>query len=651
MPVRLTLPDSSLREFSAPVRGDEIASLLGGTFSLPVIAIKLDGIVQDLASEIDADATVEFVTRESPEALKIIRDCAAHVLARAVQSLFPETKIAIGLPIENGFFYDFLRETPFTSSDLAAIEARMRSIVNEGAPFSKRVLDAKSAKALFVGANDGLKVELLDELADDAEINVYTQQGWCDVCFGAHVPDTTHIGLAFRLIRIAGAFWKGDPKGPVLQRIYGTAWRNEGELDVFLAELKGAALRDHRLIGRDLDLYHLQSDAPGSVYWHPDGWLIHLALEKYLRRQLDAAGYLEVRTPPHYAVAFAGNSGDEDRRCGLSARSDASNQRAAHELTLKPDDCVGHVHLFKRNIVSYRQLPIKMAEFRPCTRDVPSDALHGIARTRRFTLDAAHIFCEPMQVAAEVEHFLQLLLDTYSSLDAGPFRATLVLADEERGKMREATYGFRAALANAGVTYEEACDREANGPRIEIHLRDAKGREWQCGMVRFDHELAGQLGAVYLDRDGHRCAPVLLHQTLLGGFERFMALLIERHAGRLPLWLMPVQVVVATITDDCQAYGERLAAACRDAGIRTTLDLRSETIGFKVRSHRAKNIPVLFAVGRREATTSTVAIRRMRSNKAENASLSDAVAAIAAEVAVPATLLFKGATAGYRILR
>jgi threonyl-tRNA synthetase len=629
MPISLILPDRSARELAPPLRGDAIAALFGGEIRESPLAIKMDGIVHDLATEIDEDGELEFVTSDSPEALRLIRDSAGHVLARAVQSLFPETKIAIGLPIENGFFYDFLRAAPFTPQDLDAIETRMRDIVAERTPFSSQVLSAAEARSLFLGMDACFKAQLLEELPDDARVRVYDQEGWRDICFGAHVPNTGDIGLAFRLIRVAGAYWKGDTQEPLLQRIYGTAWRNEEELQAFLGALESAHLRDHRRIGRELDLYHSDAEAPGRIYWHPDGWKSFLALEGYLRSRLDAAGYLEVRTPQ-----------------GEPAGRDPAD---TEDPALADITCRNHVHLFNREPVSYRQLPVRMAEFRPCARDVPSDRLHGIVRVRRFTLDAGHIFCTLEQFPVEVERFVRLTMDVYTSLDAGPFLAKLVSTEE--GARSDADDIFRAALVAAGIPYDETRGEAGTGPRIEFHFQDARGREWRCGMLKVDAEADPQLGASYMGTDGFRQGPVILHRTLLGGIERFLALLIERHSGRLPKWLMPVQLVVATVTDECQALAEELAAACVAAGIRTGVDLRRETIDFKVRHHWARNIPILFVVGPREAANGTVAIRYLGSDQIHSASRGEAVAAAAAAVAAPSRFDAQDPIAALRILR
>ena len=634
----ITLPDGSVRRFDAPVTGTALAAAIGPGLARAALAMKCNGQLVDLATEIVDDAAVVFVTRRDPEALTLIRHDAAHVLAEAVQALYPGTQVTIGPAIEHGFYYDFARNTPFTPEDFPAIEARMREIVARNSPFLREVWDRDAAIAFFEGRGERFKAELIRDLPADETITLYTQGDWIDLCRGPHMRGTGDVGTAFKLMKVAGAYWRGDHRNPMLSRIYGTAWRDGAELDGYLHMLEEAERRDHRRIGRDMDLFHLQEEAQGSVFWHAKGWRLYRAAEAYMRRRLDAAGYQEVRTPQLVDRTLWEASGhwEKFREHMFIARVEDEDR----VLALKPMNCPCHVQIFRQGVRSYRELPLRMAEFGACHRHEPSGALHGIMRVRAFTQDDAHIFCTEAQIAPETVRFVALLAGIYRDFGFPDFRVKFSDRPAVRAGSDDTWDRAEAALteacALAGVDYAKNPGEGAfYGPKLEFVLRDAIGRDWQCGTLQVDFVMPERLDAEYVGEDGARHRPVMLHRAILGSFERFLGILIEQYAGRFPLWLAPVQVVVATIVADADAYAEDVAAALRAAGLAVTVDLGREKIGAKIRDHSLAHVPVMLVVGRREAEARTVALRRLGGEAQQVLPLAQAVVRLAAEATPP----------------
>jgi threonyl-tRNA synthetase len=634
----ITLPDGSVRRFDGPVAGTAVAAAIGPGLARAALAMKLDGRLVDLATVIEHDATVVFITRRDPEALELIRHDAAHVLAEAVQTLFPGTQVTIGPAIENGFYYDFYRNQPFTPEDFPAIEAKMREIVARNSPFARQVWDRDAAIAFFEARGERFKAELIRDLPEHETITLYTQGEWIDLCRGPHMRSTGDVGTAFKLMKVAGAYWRGDHRNPMLSRIYGTAWRDQKELDAYLHMLEEAERRDHRRIGREMDLFHIQEEAPGSIFWHPNGWRLYRTAEAYMRRRLDAAGYQEVRTPQLVDRSLWEASGhwEKFREHMFVARVEDEDR----VLALKPMNCPCHVQIFRQGVRSYRELPLRMAEFGSCHRYEPSGALHGLMRVRAFTQDDAHIFCTEAQIAPETARFVELLAAIYRDFGFETFRVKFSDRPAVRAGSDEtwdrAEVALREACAIADVTYELNPGEGAfYGPKLEFVLRDAIGRDWQCGTLQVDFVLPERLDAEYVAEDGTRRRPVMLHRAILGSFERFLGILIEQYAGRFPLWLAPVQAAVATIVSDADAYAEEVAARLRAAGLAVTLDLGREKINAKIRTHSLAHVPVILVVGRKEAEARSVALRRLGGEAQEVLPLDEAVARLAAEAAPP----------------
>ena len=642
----ITLPDGTVRHFDGPVTGTDIAAAIGPGLARAALAMKLNGKTVDLVTEIGENASVMFITRRDPDALEMIRHDCAHVLAEAVQALYPGTQVTIGPSIENGFYYDFARNDPFTPEDFSGIEAEMRKIIARAAPFERQVMDREDAMAFFQAKGEKYKAQLIQDLPNTETITLYKQGDWIDLCRGPHMRTTGDIGTAFKLMKVAGAYWRGDHRNAMLSRIYGTAWRDQKELDAYLHMLEEAERRDHRRIGRDMGLFHLQEEAVGSVFWHPKGWKLYRITEDYMRRRLDASGYQEVRTPQLLDRSLWEQSGHWEKfREHMFV---ASVEDEDKQLALKPMNCPCHVLIFRQGLRSYRELPLRMAEFGACHRYEPSGALHGIMRVRAFTQDDAHIFCTEAQVAAETVKFVDLLSSIYSDFGFSAFRikfsdrpAVRAGADEVWDRAEAA---LREACATAGVEYELNPGEGAfYGPKLEFVLRDAIGRDWQCGTLQVDFVLPERLDAEYVGEDGARHRPVMLHRAILGSFERFLGILIEQYAGRFPLWLAPVQIVVATIVSDADAYAEEVAAALREAGLEVRTDLTNQKINAKVREHSLAHVPVLAVVGRKEAENRTVALRRLGGDAQEVIGLEEAVARLRAE-AMPPDLARRKAT-------
>jgi threonyl-tRNA synthetase len=637
----ITLPDGSVRSFDGPVTGTEVAAAIGPGLAKAALAMQVDGALQDLSRVIEADASLRFITRRDPEALDLIRHDCAHVLAEAVQALYPGTQVTIGPSIENGFYYDFARNEPFTPEDFAAIEAKMREIIARNAAFERIVTSRHEAMALFADKGEKYKVELIQDLPQGETITLYKQGDWIDLCRGPHMPGTGSVGTAFKLMKVAGAYWRGDHRNAMLSRIYGTAWRDQKELDAYLHQLEEAEKRDHRKIGKEMGLFHLQEEAVGSVFWHPKGWKLYRTVEDYMRRRLDAGAYQEVKTPQVLDRRLWEASGHWDNYRKNMFMATVEDQDEAHRaLALKPMNCPCHVLIFNQGLRSYRELPLRMAEFGACHRYEPSGALHGIMRVRAFTQDDAHIFCEEHQIAAEAVRFTELLSSIYRDLGFESFRVKFSDRPEQRagddGIWDRAEGALHEACRIAGVAYEMNPGEGAfYGPKLEFVLRDAIGRDWQCGTFQVDFVLPERLDATYVAEDGSRRRPVMLHRAILGSFERFLGILIEQYAGRFPLWLAPVQVVIATIVDEAAPFAEEAAAALRAAGLRVELDIRNEKINRKVVDHIDQRVPVLAVVGRREAEERALVLRRLPGREQATLPLAEAVASLAAEATPP----------------
>ncbi len=634
--LRITLPDGKVREYDRPVSGAEIAADIGSGLAKAALAVRIGGAVRDLATVIDADAEVSIVTAKDRDALTLLRHDAAHVMAQAVQELFPGTQVTIGPAIENGFYYDFAREEPFTPDDLGAIEARMREIVDRNLPIVREVWDRTEAIEFFKSIGEHYKAQIIADLPDDEVVTIYRQGDWLDLCRGPHLPSTGRLGKAFKLMKLAGAYWRGDARNEMLQRIYGTAWADDKELEAYLHMLEEAERRDHRRLGRELGLFHFQEEAAGEAFWHPKGWTLYRLLQDYMRTRLERAGYVEVNTPQLIDRALWERSGHWEKFREHMFTAEAEDR----VLALKPMNCPGHVQIFKQGIKSYRDLPLRLAEFGCCHRHEPSGALHGLMRVRAFTQDDAHIFCTEDQITSETEAFCALLMSVYRDLGFDDVIVKFADRPEKRAGSNEtwdrAERALRVATAAAGLkTILNPGEGAFYGPKLEFVLRDAIGRDWQLGTLQVDFVLPERLDASYVGVDGEKHRPVMLHRAILGSFERFIGVLIEHHAGRLPLWLAPVQAVVATITNDDDDYARSVHGALRNAGLRAVLDVRNEKINLKVREHSLAKIPVLLVVGARESRDRTVAVRRLGGRAQEVLALEEAVATLVEQATPP----------------
>jgi threonyl-tRNA synthetase len=610
----ITLPDGGVRSFDGPVSGAEIAASIGARLAKDALAIKVDGVLKDLSTTVTTDAKVEIVTRSHVDALDLIRHDCAHVLAEAVQELYPGTQVTIGPSIATGFYYDFARSEPFTPDDLVTIEAKMREIIARDKPLTREEWPRAEAVAWFKARGEHFKVELIDGLPDGETLSIYRQGDWLDLCRGPHLPSVGKVGTAFKLMKVAGAYWRGDHRNPMLQRIYGTAWRDEKELKAHLTQIEEAEKRDHRKLGKELGLFHQQEEAAGSVFWHPKGWTMYRTLENYIRAKLAEADYVEVRTPQLVDSSLFKASGHWDMYGDNMFK--VSVDDGEKMLGVKPMNCPGHVQIFKQGLKSYRDLPMRVAEFGSCHRNEPSGALHGILRVRAFTQDDAHIFCTDDQVPTESAEYFKLQLSVYKDLGFDKIDVKLALRPDVRAGTDavwdRAEEGLRAALREAGLPFEELPGEGAfYGPKVEFHLTDAIGRTWQCGTLQLDFVLPERLDASYIGEDGARHRPVMLHRAILGSLERFIGMLIEHHAGKFPMWLAPVQAVVATITSEADAYAQEVLKLLKSKGIRAEIDVRNEKINLKVREHSLQKIPALLVVGKREAEERTVALRRL----------------------------------------
>ena len=612
----ITLPDGSVRSYDGPVTAATIASDIGPGLAKAALIAVVDGDEWDLSRPIETDAAVALVTVKDEAALALLRHDCAHVMAEAVLELFPETQVTIGPAIENGFYYDFHRATAFSEDDLAAIEKRMHEIVDRDEAIVRRVWSRDEAVAFYQKNNEPFKVELVEAIPADETVTFYQQGNFIDLCRGPHAPSTGKIGHAFKLMKVAGAYWRGDSNRPMLQRIYGTAWTSEKDLTAYLTMLEEAEKRDHRKLGKQLGLFHLQEEAAGSVFWHAKGWILYREIEAYVRRRLDAAGYSEVKTPQLVDRSLWEASGHWEKFGENMFTAQSEDERT---LALKPMNCPCHVQIFRQGIKSYRDLPLRMAEFGSCHRNEPSGALHGIMRVRAFTQDDAHIFCTEDQITEESVKFCALLQSIYADFGFDDVRVKFSDRPEVRAG-DDATWD-RAEAALTDATHAAGLDTVLNpgegafyGPKLEFVLRDAIGRDWQCGTLQVDFVLPDRLDAEYVGEDGNRHRPVMLHRAILGSMERWIGILIEQYSGRMPAWLAPVQIVVASITDSANAYAREVAAAAAAAGLRVETDLRNEKISYKVREHSVMKVPFILAVGGREAEAGTVALRRLGSN-------------------------------------
>jgi threonyl-tRNA synthetase len=646
--ITLTFPDGAARPYAKGITGRELAETISKSLAKKAVAISLDGALQDLADPIDADGRIKIITRADPEALELIRHDCAHVLAEAVQELFPGTQVTIGPVIENGFFYDFSRDTPFTPDDLPKIEAKMHEVIKRNAPFKKEVWNREKAKSFFRDKGEMFKVELVDAIPADEDVKMYSQGAWIDLCRGPHMPSTGEVGRAFKLTRFSGSYWRGNAEGPKLQRIYGTAWATEADLAAHLKQIEEAEKRDHRKLGREMDLFHFQEEGPGTVFWHPKGWAMFQELVAYMRRRLKTLDYDEVNAPQLLDKSLWETSGHwgwykDNMFSATSAGDDTEDERV---YAIKPMNCPGHVQIFKHGLKSYRDLPLRLAEFGAVHRYEPSGALHGLMRVRGFTQDDAHIFCTEAQMADECHKINDLILTTYADFGFDEIVVKLSTRPEKRvgtdAAWDQAEAVMSQVLAEISARSGGKIKTSLNpgegafyGPKFEYVLRDAIGRDWQCGTTQVDFNLPERFGAFYIDSNGDKKVPVMIHRAICGSMERFLGILIENYAGNVPLWFAPLQAVVCTIVSEADDYAREVQAKLRKAGLRSQIDLRNEKINYKVREHSNAKVPVLLVAGKREAEERTLSIRRLGSQQQTVLPLDEVLALLTAEAVPP----------------
>jgi threonyl-tRNA synthetase len=636
--IRITLPDGSVRTTTRGSTGADIAASIGAGLAKAALAVKIDGELKDLDWPIPSDVRIEIVTRKSADALDLIRHDTAHLLAQAVQALFPGTQVTIGPNIEDGFFYDFARNEPFTPEDLPRIEAKMRELVQKDLPTRRTVWSRDEAVAHFLGLGEKYKAEIIQDLPADEEIRVYYHGDWHDLCRGPHLMSTSKIGTAFKLTKISGAYWRGDAKNAQLQRIYGTAWRDDKELNDYLHRIEEAEKRDHRKIGRDMNLFHIQEEAAGQVFWHPKGHTLWRTLENYIRRKIEKNDYVEVKTPMLLDRTLWERSGHWAKYRENMFVAEVADEKKT--LAIKPMNCPGHVQIFNQGLKSYRDLPIRMAEFGACHRYEPSGAMHGIMRVRGFTQDDAHIFMMPEQMIDEAVKASQLIFETYKELGFENVQVKLSTRPENRIGSDEvwdaAEHDLAEACKRMDIPYTLNPGEGAfYGPKLEFTLFDAIGRGWQCGTVQVDFNLPERFEAEYVAEDGTRKRPAMLHRAVLGSMERFVGVLIEHHAGKFPLWLAPVQAVVTTIVNDVDGYAKDVAARLKLSGLRVESDLRNEKINYKVREHSLAKVPFILVAGRKEAEDGTLSVRRLGSEKSETMKVEEVIALLHKESVPP----------------
>lgn len=638
--INVTLPDGSIRELAEGASPMDLAAGISKSLAKAAVIAKVNGEDWDLTRPLEGDADVAIITRKDDEALEVIRHDTAHILAQAVQELFPGTQVTIGPSIEDGFYYDFARNEPFSTEDFEAIEKRMAEIVDADLPFEREVWDRNDAIAKFKEMGEAFKAELIEDLPEDETITIYRQGDWMDLCRGPHLPSTGKIGKAFKLMKVAGAYWRGDHRNAQLQRIYGTAWLDDKQLKAHLHRLEEAEKRDHRRLGKQMELFHFQEEAQGQVFWHPAGWTLYRTVTSYMRRRLEEAGYVEIKTPQLMDRKFWEASGHWDKyRENMFISSIDQEEKV---LAVKPMNCPCHVQVFNQGQKSYRDLPLRLAEFGSCHRYEPSGALHGLMRVRGFVQDDAHIFCTVDQITEEVTAFCELLKSVYA--DFGFDDVTIKFSDRPEQRVGsdevwdKAEEALRIAAEASGLDYEHnPGDGAFYGPKLDFVLKDAIGREWQTGTIQCDFNLPERLDASFIADDSEKHRPVMLHRAILGSLERFLGVLIENYSGKLPFWLAPRQIVVATITSDADGYAEEVKAAMNRAGLRVETDLRNEKINYKVREHSVGKIPVIAVVGRKEAEEGSVALRFLGEGgkKQEVLSLSDAIERLGADATPP----------------
>ena len=635
--VSLTFPDGSVRDYDDGITGADLALSISKSLSKKALAISLDGELMDLGDPIAQDGQVAIVTRNDEAALELIRHDTAHVMAEAVQSLWPDTQVTIGPVIDDGFFYDFARDEPFNVDDLETIEAKMHEIIKRNAPFTKEVWSRDEAKAYFADKGEHFKVELVDAIPEGEDVKIYKQGDWLDLCRGPHMVSTGQIGTGFKLLKVAGAYWRGDSNNPMLQRIYGTAWASDKDLKTHLHNLEEAEKRDHRRLGREMDLFHFQEEAPGSVFWHDKGWRLFQTLIAYMRRRQDENDYQEVNSPDMMDRALWEKSGHWEKFGEHMFTTQTPDERV---YCCKPMNCPGHVQIFKNGLKSYRELPYRIAEFGKVHRYEPSGALHGMMRVRHFTQDDAHVFCTEDQITDECVLLNKLILSVYE--DFGFTDVIIKFSDRPEKRVGSdevwdrSEAALKTAVEAAGMSYEFNPGEGAfYGPKLEYVLRDAIGRDWQCGTVQVDLNLPGRLGAFFIGPDGEKAHPVMIHRAMFGSLERFCGILIEHYAGRFPLWLAPTQVAVCTIVSEAEEFAQEVMGKLKSAGLHPVLDVRNEKINYKVREHSHAKVPVLFVLGKREAQEGTVSIRRLGSKDQEVKPIDEAIAELKVETTPP----------------
>ncbi|MEG3619271.1 threonine--tRNA ligase [Magnetovibrio sp. PR-2] len=634
--VKLTLPDGTNREYDAPVTGADVAADIGPGLAKAALAVKINGDMADLSLPITEDVDFAIVTAKDEEALDLLRHDAAHIMAEAVQELYPEVQVTIGPAIENGFYYDFSKSEPFTPEDLEKIEKRMHEIVARNEEIKREVWNRQEAVNFFKEKGEHYKAQIIEAIPGDEDITMYRQGDFIDLCRGPHLPSTGKLGKSFKLMKLAGAYWRGDSNNEMLQRIYGTAWADKKQLKAYLHMLEEAEKRDHRRLGKEMSLFHLQDVAQGSVFWHPNGWTMYRAIQTYMRQRLEAANYVEVNTPQMVDRTLWEDSGHWEKFRENMFVAESEDRM----LAIKPMNCPCHVQIFKQGTTSYRDLPLRMAEFGSCARNEPSGALHGLMRVRAFVQDDAHIFCTEDQIEAETKEFISLLTSIYKDFGFEEFVIKFSDRPEKRAGSNEtwdkAEKALRDASEAAGVDMTLNPGEGAfYGPKLEFVLRDAIGRDWQCGTLQVDFVLPERLDAGFIGEDGEKHRPVMLHRAILGSFERFIGILIENYAGRMPMWLAPVQAVVTTITSDADEYAEKVLKDLKAAGIRAEIDTRNEKINYKIRDHSHKKVPAIYVVGKREAEDGKVAVRRLGGKDQEILALEEAIAILSAEAKGP----------------
>ncbi|MAU28947.1 MAG: threonine--tRNA ligase [Pelagibacterales bacterium] len=625
--ISITFPDGNSKEYDKGITGYKIAESIAKSLAKEAIAVEINNEISDLSLEINNDSKLKIIKRNDDEALELIRHDCAHVMAEAVQELFPETQVTIGPAIDNGFYYDFAREKAFIPDDLEIIEKKMHEIIKRNSSFVREVWNRDEAISFFKNKKEEYKAELISDLPKDENITIYKQGDWTDLCKGPHLPSTKHVGKAFKLMKVAGAYWRGDSSNTMLTRIYGTAWRNEEELNNYLIMLEEAEKRDHRKLGREMNLFHFQEESPGSVFWHTKGWLLFQTLVNYMKKRQDAAGYEEINTPDIMDRSLWEKSGHWDK---FGENMFTTEEREDRLYALKPMNCPGAVQVYKQGIKSYRDLPLKLSEFGKVHRYEPSGALHGLMRVRGFTQDDAHIFCTEDQITEECKTVCSLIISIYKDFGFENIHIKYsdrpekrVGSDEIWDKSEEA---LKIAIEATGLSYKHNPGEGAfYGPKIEFVLRDAIGRDWQCGTLQVDLNLPSRLSANYIAEDGQKYAPVMLHRALFGSIERFIGILIENYSGRLPLWLSPTQIVIATITSDADLYAKEVLKLFKENDLRVEIDIRNEKIGYKIREHSTAKIPILVIIGKQEAEKRELSIRRLGSNNTETSNLETVV--------------------------